>query len=437
MAKNFLAIFSKNQHMKQLTILSALFISCILLSCSEKDIYDIPLESQEQSSSVSISFSADQSTKAASVSSIEKIHIYMYHQSTGEAKYIYVDTPETITETLANGSWDIYVAANSTINIGSAYVYESYVSAMSWQGITEDLTKASAVDDLGLSYSGTIDISSDTNITIPLKRLVAKVNVNVEVASSATDDIVIESIQMMNVPTVCAMFKDNYYSNMSSVDYQAQSCSDGSSFTFYIPENMQGTNNAITSQTEKGGDNAPSNATYLHLTATVNGLPTEYDIFLGGNTTTDFNIRRNTEYDIDITLSGMDSSDWRVTAVDIIFTTDEVVVNDDGTVYSIIKVTSPSSIEIADVTFRYMGGAFVLRVYDYELYQLYLKGSASEPTLLVYNIYQSAWMSVLANLETNKEYIVIMAPSASTNGLGIKLTIDDYSKDIYMDYTSD
>ncbi len=100
-----------------------------------------------------------------------------------------------------------------------------------------------------------------------------------------------------------------------------------SSITFYVPENCQGTA-SIHSQDEKVPGNAgeaASLATYLEYTArkvgTSDGVSSQlvsYKVYLGGNETSDFNLLRNSLYNVGLSLSwdGLWYGDWRVDVSD-------------------------------------------------------------------------------------------------------------------------
>ena len=45
----------------------------------------------------------------------------------------------------------------------------------------------------------------------------------------------------------------------------------------------------------------------------------DYKVYLGSNTTSDFNVRRNTLYDYDVTIEGVNADDLRIAMTEIIF----------------------------------------------------------------------------------------------------------------------
>lgn len=104
------------------------------------------------------------------------------------------------------------------------------------------------------------------------------------------------------------------------INYSKQNIS-GNTFsgTFYVPENLQGVHASITDQKDKNPANAPAGATYLFIQGTTYGRQVAYYIYLGGNNTGDFNIRRNRQYIVQATISGINTIDTRVSTVDLTF----------------------------------------------------------------------------------------------------------------------
>ena len=80
----------------------------------------------------------------------------------------------------------------------------------------------------------------------------------------------------------------------------------------YMPQNCQGIVASVTDQRLKDADHAPQYATYLMIRAVRENKVLEYRVYLGENNTTDFNVRRNTRYSLDITIEGESEVDTRV-----------------------------------------------------------------------------------------------------------------------------
>lgn len=126
---------------------------------------------------------------------------------------------------------------------------------------------------------------------------------------------------------------------------------ESTALTFYMGENLRGTGSATTYAGKNVAANGPGatldGCTYLILRGTyyyrigyntdtttpiysTDGISIEYKIYLGGNLTTDYNIRRNTLYDVLINIAGANSADARVTITDgnvIVFDDSETIEN--------------------------------------------------------------------------------------------------------------
>ncbi len=408
------------------------------ISCTEEEFDTTTPQTEEQedseSSNVTISFTFDDIEEYASRAdnvTISAVMLMLYHQSLDVSYYIPLGSPQSFNLDLVNGEWNIYVVANTTYTPGSNVNYESRIAEVTQNSISESMLSESSLRALSLSSLTTVNIGSDVAITIPIKRLYSKINVDVNVDTSSGNDIVVESIQLMNVPTVAALFKDNA-GDVSPIDYTAQSSAAGSSHTFYVLENLQGVNNSIVYETQKCSDKAPSNASYLLIKATVNDVPAQYSIYLGGNTTNDFNIRRNTEYNIDVTISGIDLSDWRVSATDINFT-QPIITDSSNIVYATFMVSSDKEDETANVTFFYNGGICGVKLYEDAAYWNYANGfTTTSPEALLAGYFNAAWVNYTLELEMNKEYVAIVTPVSTSNSMGIALTTDDFVKKLYV-----
>ena len=84
------------------------------------------------------------------------------------------------------------------------------------------------------------------------------------------------------------------------------------SCTHYLPENLRGANPSITDQQNRDMAHAPAGATYVHIYATFYGVKIDYYVFLGSNTSDDFNVRRNRHYILNVNILGVNGDDLRV-----------------------------------------------------------------------------------------------------------------------------
>ena len=165
-----------------------------------------------------------------------------------------------------------------------------------------------------MAARGELHVSGPASITLRLRRLVSKLSLSLSVAPALQSALTIESVRLLSVPDRCLYFADNRAADPSQrTDYPVQSVS-GASFsrTYYLPENMAGVNASVASERQKDKAHAPSGATWLRIKGRHNDRPVTYSVYLGANNTTDFNVERNTLRYLNVTLSGSEPTDLRV-----------------------------------------------------------------------------------------------------------------------------
>ncbi len=176
-----------------------------------------------------------------------------------------------------------------------------------------------------MSFRAVADFTAGASsaYAVRLVRTVAKLRFNVTAAPNVT----ITGMTLRTIPTSSPLFTGGYvgknYSNSVTIDPASRS------FALYMPENLAGINTAITDPTGRTAGKAPSNATYLLIEGKVvspKGRDTleerdfESRVYLGGNTTSDFNVRRNYDYRIDINIAADLSTDTRITHSEVGYT---------------------------------------------------------------------------------------------------------------------
>ena len=245
------------------------------------------------------------------------LNIYLFHKRSDLPKHIYIkDKTSSITTMLVNGDYDLYVIANTGGNLGE--LTEDQVRKYSLD--ISDETDLSTDNMLPMSASQSITVNKDnTVIPVSLVRMTAKVVFSLTIAPEVSGQIVLQTVQIVNAPRTVSYFSDNRAAG-ELLNYSKQNIS-GNTFsgTFYVPENLQGVHASITDQKDKNPANAPAGATYLFIQGTTYGRQVAYYIYLGGNNTGDFNIRRNRQYIVQATISGINTIDTRVSTVDLSF----------------------------------------------------------------------------------------------------------------------
>lgn len=165
--------------------------------------------------------------------------------------------------------------------------------------------------------------------TIYLNRLAAKITTTFSYSLNAGVTIKPLKITLCQVPNICYYLNDNVPSSSAQILARGDSlynvagiisADHTSAIPLYMYENKQGNNGTNTAQSQKTPATGKSGfCTYLEVTAsysspTVSG-PVVYRYYLGTNTLTNFDITRNTWYQISISFNGnggITENSWRV-----------------------------------------------------------------------------------------------------------------------------
>ena len=227
---------------------------------------------------------------------------------------------------ISGRTYNVYALVNMDDMTSSFPVSESNISSVSYT-----IPSYSSVQSLGIPMSGRVigvSVSSSTTGTlyIPVKRLFAKVTANLNCLWGGTiTNAYVKGLNKSIYPfgTSSAGSLDE----LSDYEIALVSGSNNSSnlqAVFYVPENISGTLDSVTSSRNKNRDNNTvdmflhsKTASYLEVSVSgsgdYSGMVT-YRSYLGNNSTSDFNIERNTRYIWDISYSedGLQYDDWKV-----------------------------------------------------------------------------------------------------------------------------
>lgn len=234
-----------------------------------------------------------------------------------------------------DGSWDIFAFANCSGLLPD----EDELTASCSAGNTI-LGNLSSVRNHIPMY-GHMRVDTDAlggNITVPVKRLMSRIQFRFDQSGCSANSYMVKGISFRQCCGNVNMKAGDQSPLGCGFDFTPSSFSEssvnaGAVQTFYIPENLSGTCSAVTSPWDKtkpflaaqaGGSTIADNATYMEIETLFScpgkGLanaPVTFRFFLGGNSTTDFNIIRNTSYSV--TFKVYDSSafvkdSWKVEA---------------------------------------------------------------------------------------------------------------------------
>lgn len=179
-------------------------------------------------------------------------------------------------------------------------------------------------DIVSMAVVSDVDFASGSPTLTPvLSRLFARIDFTL---SDSSTEMEILSVQLCNVPEMVEYIPhvltsgETYPSAAQSirVDYPAEEFSGmAKTYHWYIPRNEQGVSASRSHKTKN--QDAPAEATYVKITAKDDsGAICEYRIYPGANLESDFNLKPNHAYkiDIDIKTKGDPLTDSRVRRYD-------------------------------------------------------------------------------------------------------------------------
>lgn len=258
-------------------------------------------------------------TKSSPESQVGDASLYFFSETIpGDLRHVYTDSGNNIQLSLPKGRYELFTLTNIGEDPGDMTrdQVEKYICTL---GSGDDPIDGGLIP---MSARQTVTIEGDAEIPILLRRTVARVDLTVTVDPSCPENLTVHTVSLRNVTASIAMFGDNRppademispYSTVGVTDNRIQR-------TYYIPENLRGENPAITDQQYRNVANAPAGATYIHIYATFCGMNISYFVFLGDNTTTDFNLRRNRHYTVNVNILGVNNDDMRVSMTTLMLT---------------------------------------------------------------------------------------------------------------------
>lgn len=177
------------------------------------------------------------------------------------------------------------------------------------------ISNAESYERLPMAAEEEFDVTSAgaSCSTIEVRRCVAKVSYEIDVKAP---HIELRSVQLISLPRTAALFVPEAAPSSDPADY-----TDGPETTLtgttasgacYLLPNLQGTVPSITDQRQKSPEHAPEHASYLLIRAVNGSRNLLYTVYLGGNNTSDFNVRANVHYTFRISILGDNEIDTRV-----------------------------------------------------------------------------------------------------------------------------
>lgn len=171
---------------------------------------------------------------------------------------------------------------------------------------------------LGNAANVTISAGTNNNLgTVTMKRMVAKINFKYTLAAGVADQLTVTKIAIENIPNVIKTGEPSaapYPATLTACTYnEITSPAAGTTYTWYVPENLRGTTTNTDEKTKN--ETAPADAltVRLYIDSKADGSNYVYTIYPGENKTNDFNIKRNYFYNVSLQLNSA-KTDSRVMA---------------------------------------------------------------------------------------------------------------------------
>jgi len=243
-------------------------------------------------------------TSLSTESKVSNLHILVFNSSGELVSSKYSDTADTVVNvaTRQGTNYTIYAVANTD---NSAF-FQGIATLTQFKKMLTTLDANTYPLMCGCLTGQSVNQSDVAIEGLKLTRLFAKVTLNVTAATGIT----ITSYQFCNVATSVYLDRDTV-AGITWANKTAVAASSISGVTCYMYGNPQGTV-THTDQTYKV-QGAPSNASYVLVTATQSNVTATYKIYLGSDNASDYNVYRNYSYTYNITLTSLYTADTRVT----------------------------------------------------------------------------------------------------------------------------
>lgn len=280
------------------------------VGCSKEDI--VPAAESATRFTLRVCPEATQAiTRAADERAVEDINVFLFDpQGIRPSQHFYVQGG-VLERSIPAGRYDVYAVANLHEDMGP--MSRKTLSAYEFR-VPRSYTS--------LPMSGYAECTVGKGMpeaTVTVRRNVAKIVCNISFYG-VDYDLKLQSVQVMDMAGVTTLFaEDQQARELTSSELSAIASYENrkASRTFFLAENCRGEVPGITSQEQKCAGNAPEGATFLRIKAQREGKLLTYDVYLGENNTTNFDVRRNTVYTLNIVIKGENAVDTRVDAFEV------------------------------------------------------------------------------------------------------------------------
>lgn len=242
-------------------------------------------------------------TRSTDEEAIDDLNFYLYDDK-GELLLHRYQQATTLRFEVVPGHYRMRLAANLGRDLGENPSEEEL-----------QITDAESYERLPMAAEEELDVTAAgaSPSTIEVRRCVAKVSYEIDVKDP---NIELRSVQLISRPRTAALFDPDAAPSSDPADYtdspETTLTGTTASDACYLLPNLQGTVSSITDQRQKSPENAPEHASYLLIRAANGSRNLLYTVYLGGNNTSDFNVRANVHYTFRISILGDNEIDTRV-----------------------------------------------------------------------------------------------------------------------------
>lgn len=242
-------------------------------------------------------------TRSTDEEAIDDLNFYLYDDK-GELLLHRYQQATTLRFEIVPGYYRMRLAANLGRDLGENPSEEEL-----------RISNAESYERLPMAAEEEFDVTSAgaSCSTIEVRRCVAKVSYEIDVKDS---NIELRSVQLISLPRTAALFEPEAAPSSNPADYtdgpETTLTGTAASGVCYLLPNLQGTVPSITDQRQKSPEHAPEHASYLLIRAANGSRNLLYTVYLGGNNTSDFNVRANVHYTFRISILGDNEIDTRV-----------------------------------------------------------------------------------------------------------------------------
>ena len=241
-------------------------------------------------------------------STIQDVNLYLY--GNGQSYHFYA-TGASHQIDIAPGTYSIHAAVNQHKDLGEL----PYSALINYR---TDAPREGTLTMYGYAYQK-LDLTTKV-IQVSVKRNAAKIAYNITVAPDK--EIEILSVQLCSMPNkdylICEEQMDLTDPSYGFYDSEVRILPEGAksaSGLFYMLSNRRGENSTIKDQKQKNAENAPENASFFRIRGrSGENKIVDYIVYLGANNTSDFNVWPNEAHTYNITLSGDNETDTRISS---------------------------------------------------------------------------------------------------------------------------